>query len=85
VELAGQPFGYLVADGPRQGVPVVLLHGLGEASASWADFLPRCADIADVYALDLRGHGRSVWSGPYELRALATDVIGFLGACRHRW
>ncbi|GAA1638398.1 alpha/beta fold hydrolase [Georgenia ruanii] len=78
--VGGHQFGYLLADGPRASVPVVLLHALGETSASWADFVPRCAEAADVYALDLRGHGRSAWSGRYALSVMAADVIAFLDA-----
>jgi pimeloyl-ACP methyl ester carboxylesterase len=59
---------------------VLLVHATGETSESWADFMPRCAQVGAVYAVDLRGHGRSVWRGPYRLDVLAGDVIGFLDA-----
>ncbi|MFJ7423802.1 alpha/beta fold hydrolase [Streptomyces uncialis] len=33
-----------------------------------------------VYALDLRGHGRSDWPGGYSLQLMRDDVLGFLDA-----
>ena len=45
--------------GPKNGRPLVLLHGLGR---SWQDFallIPEFAPRWHVYAVDLRGHGKS--------------------------
>jgi pimeloyl-ACP methyl ester carboxylesterase len=76
----GKEFGYRMAGESQDTVPVLLLHATGETSESWADFMSRWAEVGVVYALDLRGHGRSVWEGPYGLDVLAGDVVGFLDA-----
>ncbi|MDQ6715289.1 MAG: alpha/beta hydrolase [Actinomycetota bacterium] len=78
VLVGGQPFGYRVAGEPRGGVPAVLLHATGETSQSWDGFMSRWSEVGLAYGLDLRGHGRSVWSGPYGLEVFAADVLGFM-------
>jgi pimeloyl-ACP methyl ester carboxylesterase len=80
VVVDGQEFGYRMAGEPRGATPVLLLHATGETSESWADFMVKWAEMGVAYALDLRGHGRSVWQGPYGLEVLAGDVVGFLDA-----
>jgi 3-oxoadipate enol-lactonase len=82
VMVDGLEFGYRMAGESHGVVPVLLLHATGETSESWADFMLRWAEMGVVYALDLRGHGRSVWQGPYGLEVLAGDVVGFLDAMR---
>ena len=44
-----------------EGVPVMLVHGFGNESHIWEDFAPAVADVYQVYAMDLRGHGDSDW------------------------
>ncbi|HEX8973644.1 MAG TPA: alpha/beta hydrolase [Oryzihumus sp.] len=79
--VGGSEFGFLSVDGGKDSVPVLLLHATGETSESWMHFLSRWGRRGGVaYALDLRGHGRSVWSGPYGLETFAEDVLGFLDA-----
>ncbi|WP_051639861.1 alpha/beta fold hydrolase [Cellulomonas sp. URHE0023] len=39
--------------------PVVLVHGLTDAGTTWPDLVAHWGDRWDVYAPDLRGHGRS--------------------------
>ena len=41
------------------GAPLVLVHGLGTSSASWARNLDALAGCARVYAIDLPGFGQS--------------------------
>jgi pimeloyl-ACP methyl ester carboxylesterase len=41
------------------GTPVVLLHGIGDSSATWTDVLPLLAERHLVVAPDLLGHGGS--------------------------
>ena len=67
-------------DGPDGGVPLVLLHGLGEGMAGWADVAPVLAAHRHVYALDLRGHGASDRPGDYGLELMRDDVLAFLDA-----
>ncbi|MEU3844776.1 alpha/beta fold hydrolase [Streptomyces sp. NPDC028635] len=66
--------------GPPQARPAVLLHALGEDSRSWRAVARVLAADRRVYALDLRGHGRSEWPGTYTLELMASDVLGFLDA-----
>jgi pimeloyl-ACP methyl ester carboxylesterase len=44
-----------------EGVPVMLVHGFGNESHIWEDFAPSVADVYQVHAMDLRGHGDSDW------------------------
>jgi pimeloyl-ACP methyl ester carboxylesterase len=70
-----------VQDGPSDGSPLVLLHGLGDTSRSWSLMLPALARRYRVYALDLRGHGDT--EAPaccYALADLAWDVVAFMDA-----
>ncbi len=76
VLVGGEVFGYRMVGRGRSGVPV-LLHATGETSETWADFMSR-PQMGCAYALDLRGHGRSVWQGPYGLEVFAADVLGFM-------
>ncbi|MFD9129507.1 alpha/beta fold hydrolase [Kitasatospora sp. NPDC059571] len=64
--------------GAPQAPPLVLLHALGETAADWDAIAPALARHRRVYALDLRGHGRSAWPGAYSLEAMSDDVAAFL-------
>ncbi|MEV4458943.1 alpha/beta hydrolase [Microbispora sp. NPDC049633] len=66
--------------GTDGGVPLVLLHGLGEGMADWAGVAPVLAAHRHVYALDLRGHGASGRPGTYGLELMRDDVLAFLDA-----
>ena len=44
-----------------EGIPVMLVHGFGNESHIWEDFAPAVAEVYQVYAMDLRGHGDSDW------------------------
>src|SRR3990167_3541668 len=39
------------------GLPVLLLHGLGSSSQDWQPQIDALSRFAEVFALDLRGHG----------------------------
>jgi pimeloyl-ACP methyl ester carboxylesterase len=62
------------------GRPIVLLHG---ATSAWQSFLPLIPMLTrefQVYAMDLRGHGRSSWvTDGYQLSEYAKDIHCFLG------
>jgi len=64
---------------PSSGCPVVLLHGVTSEWQSFLPLVPELARINYVYALDLRGHGRSsrVANG-YRLMDYAQDTYHFL-------
>lgn len=68
--------------GPRHGPPLVLLHALGEDATTWDAVAPSLARGRRVYALDLRGHGRSDWPGEYSLDLMRADVLRFLDVLR---
>lgn len=67
------------AEGPPNGPPLVLLHGVGR---HWQVFLPLMATLTlrwQVFALDFRGHGRSTRvPGKYRVLDYAADLIAFL-------
>ena len=66
--------------GAGSAAPVVLLHALGETADDWAEVAAALSRSWHVYAVDLRGHGRSDWPGRYTLPLLRDDVTGFLDA-----
>ena len=62
------------------GRPVVLLHGLAEDHRSWDEVAAHLVGF-DVYALDLRGHGRTTAGhGTGTLTQLSEDLSAFLAA-----
>ena len=69
------------AQGPANGPPLVLIHGVGR---NWQDFLsliPALSKSWQIYALDLRGHGNSGHvAGGYTSAAYAGDVGLFLSS-----
>src|SRR5690349_4246192 len=67
--------------GEPRGEPIILLHGISDSWFSFSRVLTPLAREAHVYALDLRGHGRTDKpDGGYGVRDLATDVIAFMDA-----
>jgi pimeloyl-ACP methyl ester carboxylesterase len=56
------------------GDPVVLVHGITEAAASFEPVTALLAATHEVIALDLRGHGESSAADTYDLAAMAGDV-----------
>ncbi|HTZ37365.1 MAG TPA: alpha/beta hydrolase [Stellaceae bacterium] len=60
----------------RQGLPCVLLHGLGEAGCVWSHLAFRLAARFRVVAFDLRGHGNSDRDpdGRYEMASFVGDL-----------
>jgi pimeloyl-ACP methyl ester carboxylesterase len=59
------------------GAAVVLVHPINTAGVVWNSVLP-LLDLPAV-AIDLRGHGQSVWSGPYTVEdGYVPDVIAVL-------
>jgi pimeloyl-ACP methyl ester carboxylesterase len=64
-------------EGPEQGEPVLLLHGLGSTAAVWEQFGAEVAAAGRrALAVDLRGHGESSWPGEgYDFDTMARDLI----------
>jgi pimeloyl-ACP methyl ester carboxylesterase len=67
------------AEGPPNGPPLVLLHGLARDWQSFSVLLPELSSRFHIFALDLRGHGASsrVARG-YRIADYAQDVSAFL-------
>lgn len=58
---------------------VVLIGSLGSDRSMWDPQIPALTAVADVVAVDLRGHGKSpVPDGPYSVRDLAEDVLAVM-------
>jgi lipase len=65
--------------GPADGPPVLALHGVTGHSARWrvlAEALPELRFLA----VDLRGHGRSLWEPPWGIEQHVTDALAVLDA-----
>jgi pimeloyl-ACP methyl ester carboxylesterase len=68
-----------VAEGPRSGPPLLLIHGGSSRWQAYRGLLDALALDWHVYAPDLRGHGASSWTpGRYRLWDYAADVIFLL-------
>ena len=68
---------------PGGGVPLVLVHGLGDRAESWAPMLKRLKRAGfHVYAPDLLGYGRSPKpaDGDYSMEGEAKFVYDFIQA-----
>jgi pimeloyl-ACP methyl ester carboxylesterase len=85
----GQPAGaYVPANGIQiyyevsgNGEPLLLLHGGAGSPASWADDVLIFSQQFRVFALDLRGQGRSVNpTGELNYSLMAQDVLAFCAA-----
>src|SRR3954467_15957697 len=65
------------------GPPLLLIHGIGDSSATWRQALPMLARKHLVIAPDLLGHGRSAKPrADYSVAAYANgmrDLLGVLG------
>jgi len=67
--------------GNPTGEPVILLHGYSDSWFSYSAVLERLPANLRVYAIDLRGHGRSTKPKTgYAMPDLAADVIAFMDA-----
>ncbi len=66
-------------EGPSNGRPLVLLHGLTRDWRSFSVLFPQLVPRFHVFSVDLRGHGESgrVKDG-YRISAMAEDVQEFL-------
>ena len=71
-----------VLEWSTEGVPLVLLHGLGNEAHLWDDFVPAVAPHYRVVALDQRGHGDSDWDpeARYDAESMTDDLEAVLDA-----
>jgi len=66
-------------EGPLSGPPLVLLHGGGDRWQQLLPIIPSLAARWHVYALDLRGHGKSGRvPGQYRPEQYVPDIVAFL-------
>lgn len=79
VTVNGMRLAYEVS-GPPNGDPLLLLPALGECAGDWAPVREVLDRERRVYAVDLRGHGRSDRPGEYSLELMRDDVLGLLDA-----
>ena len=67
---------HIAEDGPVQGPPVVLLHGITSSGGTWNWLVPQLADRYRVLRLDFRGHGRSGrLERPYDYPGYVSDAV----------
>ncbi|MFW9910604.1 MAG: alpha/beta hydrolase [Candidatus Thorarchaeota archaeon] len=65
--------------GPKNGPPIVLIPGQGGDLTNYKDVLPRLSENYHVYAVDVRGHGKSEWTtGDYSFTSIGRDMTAFL-------
>lgn len=70
--------------GPRQGEPLLLIHGLGADHRAWIMQRRVLGSRYRCIALDNRGVGSSDKPvGPYDLAAMAADAMSVLDAAGH--
>lgn len=78
VLLNGLEFTYLEA-GPKNGEPVILLHGFPQFADVWASLLNRLAALGfRAFAPDQRGYSckaRPICVGAYAVSELTSDVL----------
>ncbi len=62
-----------------EGKPLLLLHGWTQSSQFWSAYIPDYAKTFEVYAVDLRGHGRSTpLAKDFSIKKTADDLIALL-------
>jgi len=66
--------------GSRDGVPVILLHGITDSWRSFEPVLPHLPASVHAYSVTQRGHGDAGRPGSYDLDELVEDVAQFMDA-----
>lgn len=61
------------------GLPVVFVHGINMSGGVWDGVIEQLGDRRAI-TLDLRGHGDSVKTGPFDAHAYADDVLAVMDA-----
>ena len=68
-----------VVQGAPDGVPVVLVHAVGESWRSWERLLPLLPEDVRAYAVTMRGHGDADKPPDgYDVAAMSADVVELL-------
>jgi len=67
------------AVGPNNGPPLVLIPGQGGDWTNYQEVLPLLSSEFHVFAVDIRGHGKSDWTtGNYSFEMIGADMTSFL-------
>ncbi|HET6673627.1 MAG TPA: alpha/beta hydrolase [Agromyces sp.] len=67
------------AEGPRDGIPLLLIHGQGMRWQEYARALPALAETYHVIAVDCHGHGKTTWNpDDYTADRMADDLALFI-------
>ncbi len=66
--------------GSNTASPLVILHGLFGSLDNWAGQSSTLAELYQVWALDLRNHGRSGWDSDTSYAAMSEDLLQFIDA-----
>ena len=67
------------AEGPNNGPPLLLIHGISGRWQDWSRVFDGFAADWHVFAIDLRGHGKSSWvPDGYHWRSYALDQVEFI-------
>ena len=65
--------------GPNNGPPLVLFPGQGADWTTYKKVLPTLSEDYHVYAVDVRGHGKSDWTtGDYTFTSIGKDFAALL-------
>jgi len=67
------------AEGPDNGLPLVLIPGQGADWKNYEKVLPLLSENFQVFAVDVRGHGKSDWAtGDYTFSSISRDMTALL-------
>ncbi|MFD8687536.1 alpha/beta fold hydrolase [Streptomyces sp. NPDC059651] len=69
---------HVVHDGPRQGPPMLLIHGSGASGGTWSPMLPALSAHHHVIRIDLPGCGQSPPAASYDVPVQAGRVAALL-------
>lgn len=62
-----------------EGEPLLLLHGWTQSSEFWSEYIPTYAQHFKVYAIDLRGHGRtSPVTSEFTIKKSSKDILALI-------
>jgi len=76
IKVNGINLNYIV--GEKNGDPLVFLHGLSDRWQTFATLIPILSVYYTIYAVDLRGHGKSDKAENYRIIDYSSDIILFL-------
>ena len=77
ITLNHQDFFYALHRSPQATHNIILIHGAGGSHLVWPAALRRLPN-ANVYAVDLSGHGRSHGDGYAQIKAYEEEIVQFI-------